>query len=375
MKKREFIKRAGLLAGSAILPLPEISIANQLHQNQKPKVWVWARPETGKTQDYWNRKLEYLKSNGVDAILMEVYNSRKAFFENDRIPVAEKLLEKLMVAGRKTGVEVHAWMWTMPCNIPEIVNNHPDWYAVNRKGESAATHPAYVDYYKFLCPCHPEAREFVRKNVEVLAQFEDLTGVHLDYVRLPDVILAKGLQPKYNLVQDQEFPQFDYCYSDHCRNQFMALTGIDPLKDLADPSAHQAWYQFRFNAITQLVNTILLPEAWERNKMMTAAVFPNWKSVRQEWRNWKLDAFLPMLYHNFYNEGIEWIKKETAEKVEQQVFNRPINSGLFVPSLKPSELEGAINAGLAGGAAGVSFFDLGSLTDQHFEVIRKIRRI
>jgi hypothetical protein len=34
----------------------------------------------------------------------------------------------------------------------------------------------------------------------------------LDYVRYPDVILGADLQPKYNIVQDTELPEYDYGY-------------------------------------------------------------------------------------------------------------------------------------------------------------------
>lgn len=36
-------------------------------------------------------------------------------------------------------------------NRRELLDKHPDWYAVNRKGESCHDKPAYVDYYRFLC--------------------------------------------------------------------------------------------------------------------------------------------------------------------------------------------------------------------------------
>nr|MBX2843129.1 family 10 glycosylhydrolase [Flammeovirgaceae bacterium] len=267
---------------------------------------------------------------------------------------------------------MHGWMWTMPCTNQKIVKEHPDWYAVNGLGESAATKPAYVGYYKFLCPCHPEAQEFIRENVENLAQVEGLDGVHLDYVRLPDVILAEALQPKYNIVQDREFPQYDYSYSEHCRKAFKEQTGIDPLTDLKDPSANVEWRQFRQDSVSNLVNQKLAPEARKQNKMVTAAVFPNWPAVRQEWKTWDLDAFLPMLYHNFYNENLNWIGEKTKEEVNFVNNNQPVYSGLFVPSLTPKELKKAYQISIKSGGSGMALFDLNSLKDEHWEVLTKL---
>ncbi len=61
-----------------------------------------------------------------------------------------------------------------------------------------------------------------------------LGSYHLDYIRYPDVILPVALWPKYNLVQDKEYPEFDFCYCDVCRDEFKNASGVDP-KAIADP--------------------------------------------------------------------------------------------------------------------------------------------
>jgi len=266
-------------------------------------------------------------------------------------------------------MEFHAWMWTMPCNAPSVIEKHPDWYAVNRLGQPAHTHPAYVGYYKFLCPCHPEVREFIRGNVASLGKISEIDGIHLDYVRLPDVILAEALQPKYKLVQDREFPEFDYSYSSHCRQQFMDKSGLDPIKDIQDPANHREWVQFRRDSVSDLVNQVLAPEARKYAKQITAAVFPNWQHVRQEWHTWNLDGFLPMLYHGFYNQDIDFIQSETKAALDRLQHKKPVYCGVFVPDLTPERLPQAILEAKAGGASGFSLFDLGSMTQEHWQAL------
>jgi uncharacterized lipoprotein YddW (UPF0748 family) len=370
MNKREFIKTAGLgLTALAFNPLlsckPTMSPIKQKH-------WIWMRPQADQSVDFWKEKLAKAKDHGFDAVLMEVYNSHNAWFGSSRLPMREPLLEKLIEAGKATGVEVHAWMWTMPNNIPEIVENHPDWYAVNRAGQPANTQPAYVPYYKFMCSSNPEVREFVRQNVADLAAFDGLAGVHLDYVRLPDVILAEALQPNYNIVQDKEYPEYDYCYCDNCRRNFKEKTGLDPLTDIAEPAFHQEWRQFRYDTISYTVNEVLAPEARKAGKQITAAVFPNWESVRQEWRNWNLDAYLPMLYHNFYDAGLSWVGDQLREKINDLKIKKPVYSGLFIPSVKPEELAEAFRISLEAGAAGVSLFSYNDMKDEHWKVLKEI---
>ena len=382
MKKREFLKTLGkgslaivssnMLLQACISKESSGALSGTKDLSPMTKNWTWVTPEKGLSTDNWKKKLSLVKDSGIDAILVEVYNGNHTFYENNRLPVEEKLLEKLVPICKELGLEFHAWMWTMPCNNEKIVKEHPDWYAVNGLGQSAATHPAYVDYYKFLCPCHPEAQEFVRQNVEALAQINEIDGVHLDYVRLPDVILAEALQPKYDIVQDREYLQYDYCYSQYCRDQFKEQTGIDPLKDLQDPSANQEWRQFRYDAITNLVNNKLVPEAKKYNKMITAAVFPNWESVRQQWGNWHLDAYLPMLYHNFYSEDIDWIREHTEKGIARLQDKKPVYSGLYIPSLNPKELQQAYEASLQGGAGGISIFSMNQVSEEHWKALAAV---
>ena len=336
------------------------------------KNWVWARPNDAWGLDDWKKQLAQAKDSGFDAVLLEVYNGREAFFDNKRLPVKEDLLSKVLPICQAEGLELHTWMWTMPCNIESVVKAHPEWYAVNGLGQSAATHPAYVDYYKFLCPCHPEAREFVMENANSLAGISETAGLHLDYVRLPDVILAEGLQPKYGIVQDKEYPQYDYCYSDFCREAFKSLTGIDPLKDLKNPSENEAWRQFRYDQISSLVNEMLVPVARKNNKQITAAVFPNWESVRQAWHTWHLDGFLPMLYSNFYNRDNSFVSEHVTKAQSRLKEKKPIYAGLFVPELSPVQLQEAIEMAIASGASGFSAFDLGSLNNHHFAMLKEM---
>lgn len=336
-----------------------------------PNNWIWLRPETGLPDDEYKQIFDTMAENGIEAVLPQIFNSHEALFDLPGFTVKERLLERLIPLAHAAGLQIHAWMWTMPCNNQEIIDKHPEWYAVNRNGEPAHLKPAYVDYYKFLDPCHPEVQDFIQARVRALAKIEDLDGIHLDYVRLPDVILAEGLQPKYDLVQDQEYPEFDYSYSTLCREQFKAQTGIDPM-ELENPAEHEAWRQFRYDSVTNLVNDKLVPVAKEAGKTITAAVFPNWESVRQQWHRWDLDAFLPMLYHGFYNAEIDWIKTETEKALQRLNHSKPIYSGLFIPQIEPAELESAVAAAKSGGAKGVCLFAYGSMSQPHWSALKPL---
>ena len=369
MHKRRFLKvlSAGLLGASGCLP----SAGTGKRMKDRQKNWMWVSPSRREaaSDDVWKSRLGRWREAGIDAILPEIFNNRAAHYGSEHLPVAGRWLEQLLPLARAAGVEVHAWMHTMTCNIDSVHDQHPEWYNVNGRGESSWEKPAYVHYYRFLCPSRPAVHEFLKRRVRELAQYDELDGIHLDYIRHPDVILAESLQPRYDIVQDREYPEYDYCYCDVCRSGFKEMHGADPM-ELEDPSADRNWRQYRFDLITHIVNDELVPVGRKRGKAMTAAVFPNWEHVRQQWSNWDLDAVLPMLYHSFYNEDLQWIGEEVREGISTQKHGVPLFSGLFVSALDPSELSQAIAVSLAAGASGVSLFSSGAMSDEHWDGFR-----
>jgi uncharacterized lipoprotein YddW (UPF0748 family) len=318
---------------------------------------------TGAGKDFdeknWNKKLNYYDSLGISEIL---------------VSGSPKVLEKIIPLANKKNIKVHGWMWTINRPGDTIANKNPDWYSVNRIGNNSLDYRAYVDYYQWLSPFHPEARNHIINNAKKLMEVEGLASVHLDYVRYPDVILGSALQPKYNIVQETEMPEYDFGYHPIARKKFKEIFDKDPL-DFKNPELSTEWRQFRLNAITTLVNEIV-DIAHSKNKKVTAAVFPfpemSRQMVRQAWNDWNLDAAYPMLYQNFYLENINWIGFATKQGVNDVDF--PIYSGLYSPALKNGEqLEKAIKISKDNGAKGISIFTADGLNKEQQAVFVKLK--
>ena len=323
-------------------------------QNGYPKFWVWRGGGPNITKQEVERILRKLDDAGIKGFLL---SSNVA------------LLNKVLCKAKQYNIKVHAWMWTMNRG-----DSDPDWLSYNQLGKSLSEERAYVDYYKFMCPALPEVKEFIKSKMDELAEVEGLEGIHMDYIRYVDVILPIGLQPKYNLVQDHIMPEFDYGYHPHMRMLFEEKYGID-IMDIEDSGNNQKWIDFRLDQLNQTIDEIR-DHVIQKNLKITAAVFPtpdmSAAMVRQDWRNWKLDCYFPMVYHNFYNEDINWIRKVIKEDREEIGDKPNLFCGLYLPALqKTNDLMRAIEASFEGGADGVSFFSYGGLNENTIKQIKE----
>ena len=296
-------------------------------------------------------------------------------------------IARISALAHEFGMEYHAWIPTMLDG-----GQDPSWYTVNRLGESAYDHPAYVPYYKTLDPHNPAVVEHLVHRYEEVAEIPTVDFIQLDYIRYADVILSRGLWDKYGLVMDEEYAPADYCYCDDCVADFQARTGID-IRAMEDPSKCTEWAEFRCNVVTALVNQIAAA-VHAKGKKISADVFPGPDSyarwmVRQQWNDWAVDAFFPMNYNDFYLEPASWVGEITREEVQsvsaQQI---PVYSGLFIcrdwrnkasiedpegHGLLPSEVEEAVTGAMEAGAAGICLFSAGSMTEDHWAVLDRIR--
>lgn len=333
-------------------------------KDTKFKYWNWITVGNKKSDSAYTAHFQKLKSNGIDAVLMNT-------------GADPKLLNRLTPLATNAGLEVHAWMFTTNRPGDSIALQHPDWYMVSRSGKSCFDERPYVNYYQWLSPSHPDARKHILSLIEGLAEVKGVTSVHLDYIRYPDVYLPIGLLPKYDLEQEEELPDYDFDYSDASVEKFMALHHKDP-RQMKNPAIDIEWKNFRLNEIKSLVN-----EAYDLvhkyDKKLSAAVFPYPEMadhmVRQRWDKWNIDIVLPMIYYNFYNEELDWIGYATKQGMQDlEGRSTELHTGLYTPKLSPEDLKSAIQYVKDNGASGVSFFDDYTLTDEQFEVIKTSKK-
>ncbi|MBN2486435.1 MAG: hypothetical protein JXB34_10720 [Bacteroidales bacterium] len=337
--------------------------------------YAWLSGPGDATDTMLSEKFSELKEKGIDGLM---YNAGREV----------EVYKRISKIAKEHDLEFYAWIPTL------IQNNNPEinkeWYAVNGLGESAFDKPAYVGYYNFVCPNREQVLDYLLNMYGRVADIPEVDGIHLDYIRFPDVILARGLWEKYGLVMDREYPQFDYCYCEKCVAGFKAKTGIDILQ-VENPSEVEEWKQYRYDLVTNVVNS-LADMVHSKNKKINAAVFPGphsvaKKIVRQEWDKWNLDAFFPMNYNDFYLEDTKWIGQMCNEAVAALNNQKPVYSGLFIcpdpqkkatepdpenHGLVPEELEAAIRESVENGAAGICLFTPDRMTPEGWKILDKV---
>jgi hypothetical protein len=360
MNRREFLAKTAQ-AGIGLGLVAGIPCAGEEAGQRDPKRakmtgmnFIWSGIDPNASTHDLKERYKALRAHGIDGVF-----------------IGGGIDDREFDAAKENGVEVHTWMWTTNRGDDWIRKNHPDWYMVSRSGKSCFDKPPYVDYYRWISPVIPGVQRYLEDRVAELAAHPAVSGVHLDYVRYPDVILPDALWEHYGLDQTEELPDYDFCYSEHTRAAFKKECGRDPI-EIADPATDQEWLHWRQETVTKLVKR-LAKVAHAHEKLITAAVFPTpslaRKICRQDWDKWPLDAAAPMVYNSFYNAPVKWIGDCIREDIEAATF--PIYAGLYMPALsKLDDFKDAIRLARKRGAVGLSLF--GGVDDAHWKVLEEL---
>lgn len=311
-----------------------------------PMFWTWLDYHPGMN---FESICQVMNEVGMDGVML---NAPTPDDYRVAIPIAHK-----------HGIEVYAWLWTMNLehDRDQMLQAHPEWFSVNREGRSLADTTAYVGYYKFLCPALPEVRAFINEKIKAYCEVEGLNGIAIDYHRFVDAVLPTTLWPNYGIVQDREYPAWDYGYHPAMIQKFQEAYGYDP-REQEDPSLDVKWRQFRCDQITEVANMIA-ETVHAYGKTMAASPFPTPKMssrmVRQDWGKWNLDIVFPMVYHNFYTEDVSFISDCTVENARDKNDMTTLYCGMMATD--GPEMFDCMDAALNNGAQGIAVFTINGL--------------
>ncbi len=260
---------------------------------------------------------------GATDLFVQVYRGGRAWYDSDRADaepyraVRERSgvdpLSELLDRAHAADLRVHAWV-----NVLSLARNREapvlralgrDAVLVDRHGRSLLDYPK-LDvpppdrrYYRmgtpalYLDPAAPGLRDWVAGTyAELLARYPRLDGLHLDYIRYPDVLpIAPGSRFGVGL---------DFGYGERTRERFRSETGLRAPygESLANANRWDAW---RRDAVTELVREIRRQAtAVQPEVRMSAAVWTYadrvYLALGQDWRRWLeeglIELAVPMAY-------------------------------------------------------------------------------
>ncbi len=260
---------------------------------------------------------------GASDLFVQVYRGGRSWFDSslaDATPhraivesTGRDTFAELIPLAQAAGLRVHAWV-----NVLSLAGNTDSQFvrdlgrgvvAVDRKGRSILDYPKLEvpnpdrAYYRmgtpavWLDPAAPGVAEHIAAIfAELPNRYPTLDGIHLDYIRYPDVLpFVPGSRFGVGL---------DFGYGEATRARFQAETGLPAPFDesLANANRWDAWRRGKLTELVAMIGGAV--HAVAPDLALSAAVWAYadraYLALGQDWRGW-LDADLihfavPMAY-------------------------------------------------------------------------------
>ena len=300
---------------------PEVPAARVPHR----ALWVLAEGERRVLEH--PERIDELVSDaralGATDLFVQVYRGGRAWYDSalaDAAPYQRARaaagvdpLALLLERANAAGLRVHAWVNVLSLSqnpqAPIVAQIGRDAVLVDRHGRSLLDYPDYEvpapdrAYYRmgtpglYLDPAAPGVADWlVALFGELVARYPALAGLHLDYIRYPDVLpFTPGSRFGVGL---------DFGYGEPSRARFAHETGKRAPFESSIENA-DAWDDWRRERVSALVREIArTARAQHPGIAVSAAVWSHadraYLAIQQDWRAWleegSLDFAVPMAY-------------------------------------------------------------------------------
>ena len=265
------------------------------------------------------------------------------------------------------GIEVHAWVHNFFVGYyykdgrnyyNKSFDAYKDKYLIDKNGNDYYYYRANNNYFFFLNPYDRECRDLILNVYKQLINNYDLDGLHLDYVRMPELNYGKD----------------DFGYNQDIIDAFKDETGIkkDPRTLEKNTDDYKKWVEFRCNIITSFVGEVYdmarmnKPDLW-----LSAATYPDldmakndiFQDVRSFINNGYLDEVFSMSYGVDNGSVLPSVKSYNIV-TENKVFYSAGIAAFLETTENNFGLQ--LDEVIKRGADGVSIFSLASITPNSY---------
>jgi uncharacterized lipoprotein YddW (UPF0748 family) len=331
------------------------------------------------------RLIEDAQRLGATDLFVQVYRGGRAWFDStlaDPTPyravqreTGVDTLADLLHRAHIAGLRVHAWV-----NLLSLATNRDaplldalgeQAVLVDRQGRSLLDYPKFEvpqpdrRYYRmgtpglYLDPATPGLAERLADTfAELIHRYPELDGLHLDYVRYPDVLpFAPGSRFGVGL---------DFGYGAASRSRFARETGLEAPFGGSIRNAER-WDDWRRDKVTQLVQTIAQrARALHPQIVISAAVWTyadrGYLVLGQDWRRWLEDGWLDVAVPMSYS------RDDRLFRYQVETFSRLphadriwIGVGTWLFAKQPARALAQLAVVDAAGAAGEALFSYDSI--------------
>ncbi|MBO4501806.1 MAG: family 10 glycosylhydrolase [Clostridia bacterium] len=279
---------------------------------------AWYR-STEKSDSEVRVLLEKARSMNINALYIETFyygytigNSSVPGIGHNPANGNYDALEGFCRLGKEYGIEIHAWVQNFCIGLTQNLAKEPDCLANTLPKEKRLVDRAGNDYFPlpsggfvFLDPYDAENRALVLAVYEELLQNYDIAGIHLDYIRFPEL---NG--------------ENDYGYNDDIVNAFKAQSGYtgDLRKTDKNSTVYKDFCAFRREIITSFVGEVydlvmrVKPRAW-----ISVAAYPDTASARntifQDVKTWVNNGWIDEVFSMTYSSDNSYVLSNARQFV------------------------------------------------------------
>jgi uncharacterized lipoprotein YddW (UPF0748 family) len=331
--------------------------------------------------------LDDARALGATDLFVQVYRGGRAWFDStlaDPTPYRElrqrtgrDTLADLLAAAHGAGLRVHAWVNVLSLSsrrdVPILRELGRDAVLVDQAGRSLLDYPE-LDvpppdrrYYRlgtpgiYLDPAAPGVAERLAATFAELLTRYPLDGLHLDYIRYPDVLpFTPGSRFGVGL---------DLGHGAPTRERFRRETGLEPPSPPDRLGNADAWDAWRRDRVTELVARIrAAAQAVRPGGALSAAVWSYadraYLSIGQDWRRWLEEGLLDFAVPMAYTLDERLFRYQAAELASVARPDRVwLGVGVWLFAKRPEAAVAQLRAARDAGAAGDALFSWDSIAE------------